>query len=52
MIDLRHVDVRHFVIYESRHLANGCTIKCGRIGVMLFCHLSCLGTIVCDINTT
>ena len=24
MIEIRHLDVRHFVIQECRHLANGC----------------------------
>ena len=29
MIELRHLDERHFVIEESRHLMNGCTAsKC------------------------
>ena len=45
MIELRHMDVRHFVITECRHLTNGCTIKCGCIALMLFCYLSCLGAI-------
>ena len=45
------MDVRHFVIIESSHLANGCTIKCGCIGLMLFRSLSCMGEIMCDINT-
>ena len=27
MIELRHMDVRHFVIIECTQLANGCTIK-------------------------
>ena len=31
MIELRHMDVRHFVIIECSYLANGCTIKCGCI---------------------
>ena len=52
MIELRHMDVRHFVIIECSHLANGCTTKCGCIGLMLFFHdLSCLGEITRDINT-
>ena len=29
MIELRHFDVRHYVIEECRHLANGCTTKMG-----------------------
>ena len=37
---LRHMDIRHFVILECRHLANGCVLKCGCIGLMLFCNLS------------
>ena len=28
-IELRHLDVRHFVIEECRHLGNGCAAKCG-----------------------
>ena len=48
---LRHMDIRHFVILECRHLANGCVLKCGCIGLMLFRNLSCLGTIICYINT-
>ena len=51
MIELNHMDVHHFVIIESSHLANGCTIKCGCIGLMLFRYLSCLGAIICHINT-
>ncbi len=52
MIELRHMDTRHFVSIECRHLANGCALKCGCIGVMLFRTLSCLVTIICFINTT
>ena len=48
---LRRMDIRHFVILECRHLANGCVLKCGCIGLMLFCNLPCLGTIICFINT-
>ena len=48
---LRHLDTRHFAILECRHLANGCVLKCGCIGVMLFRNLSCMGTIICYINT-
>ena len=51
MIELRHMDVRHFVIMDCSHLANGCTIKYGCIGLIIFCYLSCLGAILCDINT-
>ena len=40
MIELRHMDVRHFVIIECSNLANGCTIKCDCIGLMLFHNLS------------
>ena len=29
---LSHLDPRHFVIIECRHLANGCVLKCGCIG--------------------
>ena len=45
------MDIRHFVILGCRHLANGCVLKCGCIGLMLFRNLSCLGTIICYINT-
>ena len=45
------MDIRHFVILECRHLANGCVLKCGCIGLMLFRNLSYLGTILCYINT-
>ena len=31
MIELRHMDVRHFVIVQGSHLPNGCTIKWGCI---------------------
>ena len=48
---LRHRDIRHFVIIECRHLAIGCVLKCGCIGLKLFRNLSCLGTIICYINT-
>ena len=45
------MDTRHFMILECRHLANGCVLKCGCIGWMLFQYLSCLGTIICYVNT-
>ena len=48
---LRHLDTRHFVIIECRNLAKGCGLKCGCIGRVLFRNLSCLGTIICSINT-
>ena len=32
-------------------MANGCVLKCGCIGLMLFRNLSCMGTIMCYINT-
>ena len=51
MIELRHIDARHFVIIECRHLAKGCGLKFICIGLMLFRKLSCLGTIICYINT-
>ena len=51
MIEPCHLDVRYFVIEECSHLANGCTIKCGCIGLILFRYLSCLGAIICDIIT-
>ena len=35
----------------SRHLANGCVLKCNCIGLMVFRNLSCLGIIICYINT-
>ena len=50
MIELRHLDDSLFVIEECRHLANGCTTKCGCIGLMLFRYPSCLGAIICVIN--
>ena len=49
MIELRHMDVRHFVTIECSHLANGCTIECGYIGLVLFRYLSYVGTIICYI---
>ena len=42
------MDVRHFVIIECSHLANGCTMECGCIGLMLIRYLSCLGAIIRD----
>ena len=48
---LSHLDTRHFVIIECRHLANGCVLKYGCIGLMLFHNLSCLDTIICYIHT-
>ena len=54
MIELRHMDASHFVNFamiECRHLAKGCALKCGCIGLILFRNLSCLGTIICYINT-
>ena len=35
----------------SRHLANGCVLKCGCSSLMLFLNLSCLGTIICYMET-
>ena len=32
IIELRHMDARHFVIIECRHLAKGYALKCGCIG--------------------
>ena len=43
--------IRHFVIIECSHLVDGCTIKCDCIGLILSCYLSCLGAVICDINT-
>ena len=51
MIELRQMDVRHFVNEDCNHLANGGTTKCSCIGLMLFRLLSCLGGIICNINT-
>ena len=51
MIKLRHMDLRHFIIIECRHEANGCTTQCGCIGLILYRYLSCLGAIICDINS-
>ena len=51
MIELRHLDVRHFVTEECSIPANGCATKCGCLGLMLFHYLSCMGAIVCAINT-
>ena len=48
---MNSLDTRHFVIIECRHLNKGCGLKCGCIGWMLFRNLSCLGTIICSINT-
>ena len=45
------MDTRHFVIIECRHLAKGCALKRGCIGLILFRNLSCLGTIICYIDT-
>ena len=45
------MEARHFVIIECRHLANGCVLKRGCNGLMLFRNLSCLCTIICYINT-
>ena len=45
------MDARHFVSIECRHLAKGCALKCGCIGLMLFRSISCLDTIICYINT-
>ena len=47
---LSHLNTRHFVIIGCRHLANGCILKCGCIGLMLFHNLSCLDTIIGYIN--
>ena len=51
MIELRHFDVSHFAIEKCIHLANGCTTKCGCIGLILFHYLSFRGAIIYDINT-
>ena len=51
MIEVRHLDVRHFAIVECRHLANRHTTTCGCIGLIVFRNLSCLGAITCDIDT-
>ena len=39
------------MIIECRHLAKGSGLKFICIGLMLFRKLSCLGTIICYINT-
>ena len=39
MIELRYLDIHHFVIMKCSHLANGCTIKCCFIGLILFHYL-------------
>ena len=46
--ELRHMDTR---ITECRHLAKGCGLKCGCIGLMLFSNLSCPGPTIWFINT-
>ena len=57
-----NVDLRYYVISRqivigtatsilSRHLVNGCVLKCDCPSLMLFLNLSCLGTIICYINT-
>ena len=53
MIELRHLDVRHCVIIQCSHLANGCTNKCGWISFILFRYLSYvyMCAIICDTNT-
>ena len=51
MVELRHFDVRHFVIEDCSHLANGYLTRSGCIGLILSRYLSCLGVIICDINT-
>ena len=53
MIEPCNLDVRHFVIEECRHLVNGWTAKSGCVGLILFRYLliTCLGAIICDINT-
>ena len=51
MIELRHLDDRHFEIEECRYLANGCTVKCGCIGLMLFRYLSYGGTIISNMQS-
>ena len=40
MIELCHMDVRHFLIEKCRHLSIGFTDKCGCIGLILFRYLS------------
>ena len=51
MIELRHLDIRHFGIEECSHLATGCTTKCGCIGLILFHCESCLRAIISNIDT-
>ena len=40
----------HFVIIECGHQLTVAQSNGGCIGFMLFCNLSCLGAIICDIN--
>ena len=51
MRELRHLDVRHFVIVECCHLVNCGTAKCCCLSLISFCYLSRLSAIICDINT-
>ena len=55
MIELRHLDVRHIVIEDFRHLAKGCTAKCAwlhRFHISYIYHRGlCLGAILCTIIT-
>ena len=50
VIELRDMDVRHFVNEECSHLPNGWITKCGCSGLILFCYISCMGAMICDIN--
>ena len=51
-LKLSHLDVLRCVIEEWRHLANGCKAKCGCLILTMFRYLSsCVGAIICDINT-
>ena len=49
--ELCHMDVCHVVFIECSHLVNGCTIKCSCIGLILFRYLSCVGALICEMNT-
>ena len=48
-IELRHLDVLHFIIEECHHLANGYTAKLDCIDLVMFCYyVICLRAIICD----
>ena len=53
MIELRNMDVLHFIIIECNHLANDCTTTCGCLGSILLRYISCdvWAQIICELNT-